>query len=89
MQFLFPEGDVEPALLHRETAGAKQQGSRGGLWQQSERWLGQGWVQHRQAEWSKGRSSCRESMGRKDRTDKQRSREKSRGECHIPLSGKR
>lgn len=58
-----------------------------GLWQHPERRLGQGWAST--GRWmprrasakcvglSKGRSSCRKSLGRKDRTDQPQSRQKA------------
>lgn len=60
-----------------------------GLWQHPERRLGQGWAST--GRWmpsrasakcvglSKGRSSCRKSLGRKDRTNQPQSRQKARG----------
>lgn len=64
-----------------------RQGSTQGLRQCPGRCLGQGWagtgrwMPRRAAAkcvgWSKGRSSCRESLGRKDRTDQPWSRKKS------------
>lgn len=58
-----------------------------GFWQCPERWLGQGWASS--GRWmprrvsakcvglNKGRSSCRKSLGRKDRTDLSHTRQKA------------